>query len=282
MEIIFDNVSVIYKDIEKEKQILQNIDLKIKSEKITGIIGPSGSGKTTLIELINGLKKATKGKIIVGKTTIESNKKILKINELRKKIGIVFQFPEEQIFNTTVEKEIAFSLKNFNFKTNVIDKQITKALLMVGLDDNYKNKDPYTLSSGEMRKVAIASILAYNPDVIIFDEPTVGLDNISKSYLVEIIKKLKTRYKKTIIVVTHDIEFLIKIVDDVVVLKNGKILINGPKKKVFSETKKLKDNGIPIPKVILFKEMVLDNKNVKLPYREDINDLIKDIYRYAK
>ncbi|MFI3307056.1 MAG: ATP-binding cassette domain-containing protein [Mycoplasmatota bacterium] len=282
MEIIFDNISVIYKDIEKEKQILQNIDLKIKSEKITGIIGPSGSGKTTLIELISGLKKATKGKIIVGETTIEPNKKILKINELRKKIGIVFQFPEEQIFNTTVEKEIAFSLKNFNFKTNVIDKQITKALLMVGLDDSYKSKDPYTLSSGEIRKVAIASILAYNPDVIIFDEPTVGLDNISKSYLVEIIKKLKTRYKKTIIVVTHDIEFLIKIVDDVVVLKNGKILINGTKKKVFSETKKLKDNGIPIPKVILFKEMVFDNKNVKLPYREDINDLIKDIYRYAK
>ncbi len=280
MEIKFNNVSYRYNN--SDKVILENINLNIKSGTINAIIGPSGAGKSTLIELINGLKKPSEGTIKVGNYKIENNVKIKNINDLRKDIGIVFQFPEEQVFNSTVEKEIAFSLHHFNFKTNIIDKHISDALLMVGLNDTYKKLDPYEISSGEIRKVAIASILAYNPKVLIFDEPTVGLDNISKKNLILLIKKLKTRYNKTIIIVSHDIEFLLKLVDTVTVINEGKIVLNGTKKEVFTNVDILKQYNIDVPKVMLFKDIVKNRKNVKLPYREDVNDLIKDIYRYVK
>ena len=262
------------------KMVLGNINATSKEGTINGIIGKSGSGKTTLIELINALIIPTKGKIEVGSNVISKTRKIKNVNNLRYKIGLVFQIPEEQFFCNTVKEEIEFGMKYFKKSVKSIEKHVSDALLMVGLDDSYLNRNPFTLSSGEMRKVAIASILAFNPKVIILDEPTIGLDNQSKKNLIKIIKLLKTRYKKTIIIVSNDTDFLLRLVDHIILLDKGKIVYDGNKYEVFKQD--LEKFGLKRPKIIEFEQMVLEKKNIKIGYRDDINDLMKDVYRYVK
>lgn len=280
MEIKFNDVEFNYsKNLEK---VLNKINLQFKKGEINGIIGQNGSGKTTLIEMINALNIPTNGFVQVDDFLVEKKNRIKKINDLRKNVGLVFQFPEEQIFNNTVQKELEFSLKTFNYDKERSTQLINEALNMVGLDNTYANRDPFTLSDGEMRKVALASILIYDPKVIILDEPTIGLDNASKKNFIKIIKDLKRKYKKTIIVVSHDVDMMLKLVDYIFVLNNGKIVLEGTKYEVFTEEKKLNDLGISIPKIIEFENLVQREKGIKLGYRDEINDLIKDIFRYAK
>lgn len=283
MEIKFSGVSYRYNGIKRsDKNALDKVSLDIKMNKINGIIGPSGSGKTTLIELINALLIPTEGKINVGKYVIEKNNKNLDTKELRFNVGLIFEFPEQQFFKPTVKKEIEFGLKQYKHKFKNLDKRISDALLMVGLNDSYLNRNPFTLSNGEMRKVAIASVLALNPKVIILDEPTVGLDDASKNNLLTILRMLKTRYKKTIIIVTHDVDALHKIADNIIVLNNGKVILEGDKYEVFKEVDFLYEHKVKVPKIIEFSHLVLKKKGIKMGYRDDINDLIKDIYRYVK
>ncbi|HHW69165.1 MAG TPA: ATP-binding cassette domain-containing protein [Tenericutes bacterium] len=283
MEIRFNNVSYEYKGIKKsEKKAIDNISLEIKKNKINCIIGPSGSGKTTLMELVNALLIPTDGKINVGKFVIDKNKKNINVKELRFNVGLIFEFPEQQFFKSTVKKEIEFGLKQYEYKLKNIDKRISDSLLMVGLNDSFLNRNPFTLSNGEMRKVAIASVLALNPKVIIFDEPTVGLDDASKNNLLKILRMLKTRYKKTIIVVTHDVDALHKIADHIFVLNDGKVILEGDKYEVFKEVDLLQNYKIKVPKIIEFSHKVFKSKNIKMGYRDEINDLIKDIYRHVK
>jgi len=282
MEIKFNNVSFTYNpETPIQKKVLTNINLDIKEDKINGIVGQSGSGKTTLVELINALLIPTIGNIKVDEFILEKNKKIININDLRVKIGLVFQFPEEQFFNIKVKDEIKFGMKYFKIKTDEIDKRCSDALKMVGLDDSYLERETFSLSNGETRKVALASILAFNPKVIILDEPTIGLDSISKKNLISLIRKLKTRYHKTIIIVSHDVDLIHQISDYVFVLNNGKVVLEGDKYTVFTNDKLL-DYGLEFPKIIEFEKLVQKNKNIKIGYRDEINDLIKDIYRYAK
>ncbi len=281
MEVKFNDVYYVYNEKTPiSKMVLGNINATFKEGTINGIIGKSGSGKTTLIELINALMIPTKGKIEVGSNVISKTRKIKNINNLRYKIGLVFQIPEEQFFCNTVKEEIEFGMKYFKKSVKSIDKHIKDALLMVGLDESYLNRNPFTLSSGEMRKVAIASILAFNPKVIILDEPTIGLDNQSKKNLIKIIKLLKNRYKKTIIIVSNDTDLLLQIADYVILLDKGKIVLDGNKYDVFKED--LEKYGLKRPKIIEFEQMVLEKKNIKIGYRDDINDLMKDVYRYVK
>ena len=281
MEVKFNDVYYVYNEKTPiSKMVLGNINATFKEGTINGIVGKSGSGKTTLIELINALIIPTKGKIEVGSNVISKTRKIKNVNNLRYKIGLVFQIPEEQFFCNTVKEEIEFGMKYFKKSVKSIEKHVSDALLMVGLDDSYLNRNPFTLSSGEMRKVAIASILAFNPKVIILDEPTIGLDNQSKKNLIKIIKLLKTRYKKTIIIVSNDTDFLLQLVDHVILLDKGKIVYDGNKYEVFKQD--LEKFGLKRPKIIEFEQMVLEKKNIKIGYRDDINDLMKDVYRYVK
>lgn len=283
MEIKFCNVGYIYnKDTNLSNSVLNGIDLNLKKGKIYSIVGKSGSGKTTILELINGLIMPTSGHIDIGSFKLEENKIIKNINDLRVKVGLVFQFPEEQFFCSTVKKEIEFGMSCFNYKTKSMSKRIVDALIMVGLDDSYLERDPLTLSHGEMRLVAIASILAFNPSVIVLDEPTIGLDAPSKKNLIRLIKLLKTRYNKTIIVVSHDTDLLLKISDEVSILEDGKIVLTGNKYDVFSNEKILKRNNIKVPDLIKFSNLVKNKRGIKIGYRDEINDLIKDIYRYVK
>ena len=281
MEVKFNHVFYVYNEkTPLSKMVLGDINVTFKEGKITSIIGKSGSGKTTLIELINALIIPTKGNIQVGSRVISKTRKIKNINNLRYKIGLVFQVPEEQFFCKTVKEEIEFGMKYFNKSVKSIQKHISDALIMMGLDDTYLNRNPFTLSSGEMRKVAIASVLAFNPKVIILDEPTIGLDNKSKENLIKIIKLLKNRYKKTIIVVSNDTDLLLKISDHVILLDKGKIVLEGNKYDVFKQD--IEKYSLKRPKIIEFEQLVLEKKGIKIGYRDDINDLMKDVYRYVK
>lgn len=281
MEVKFNDVYYVYNEkTPLSKMALGDICTTFKEGKITSIMGKSGSGKTTLIELINALIIPTKGNIEVGSRVISKTRKIKNVNNLRYKIGLVFQMPEEQFFCSTVKEEIEFGMKYFNKSVKSIEKHVSDALLMMGLDDSYLNRNPFTLSSGEMRKVAIASILAFNPKVIILDEPTIGLDNKSKENLIKIIKLLKNRYKKTIIVVSNDADLLLKISDHIILLDKGKLVLEGNKYDFFKQD--IAKYGLKRPKIIEFEQLVLEKKGIKIGYRDDINDLMKDVYRYVK
>ena len=281
MEVKFNNVYYTYNEkTPLSKLVLGNINITFKEGTINGIIGRSGSGKTTMIELINALILPTKGNITVGSKLISRTRKIKNINNLRYRIGLVFQYPEEQFFCKTVKEEIEFGMKYFKKNVKSMEKHVSDALLMVGLDDSYLTRNPYTLSSGEMRKVAIASILAFNPKIVILDEPTIGLDNSSKENLIRIIKLLKNRYHKTIIIVSNDTDMLHRISDHIVLLDKGKIILEGSKYEVFKQD--IEKYGIKKPKIIEFEELVYKEKKIKIGLRDDINDLMKDVYRYVK
>lgn len=280
MEIKFQNVDFSYK--RNSNKILNNINLTIEPSKVTGIIGPSGSGKTTLIEMINSLKVPTKGKIIVGDIIISPRKKIKDIKKFRMNIGLVFQFAEEQFFCDTVEKEIAFALEQFNYNSEEISENIRRTMKIVELDESFLKRDPFSLSNGEMRKVALASVLAYDPTILILDEPTIGLDMVSKKNLINILTTIKIKYNKTIIVVSHDINFINRISDNIVILKDGNLVTNGNKFEILKNEDLLKENNLIMPKIIEFENYVLEEKKIKLGYRDDINDLVKDILRNVK
>lgn len=280
MEIVFENVSYSYlAGTPLQVDALKDISTTIKSNQINAIIGPSGSGKSTMIEMINGLILPTKGVVHVGKHRLRNNIRIVNSNRLRFDIGVIFQNPEEQFFQKTVKKEIEFGMKYFEYKTDQIEKRTIDALKMVGLDKSFLNRDPFKLSGGEKRRVAIATVLAFNPEVIIFDEPTNGLDSTSKDMLIKLIKLLKTKYKKTIIVVSHDVDTLYKFVDNVIILSNGHILSEGNKFEVFKDIDYLTKNGVKVPQIVEFINKVKEKTGKYLGDIDDINDLIKEIYQ---
>ena len=220
MEIEFKHVDYTYNHQLSAHNVLNDINVKFKPHKINAIIGSSGSGKTTMLEMINALLLPTKGEVQVDTYKLTSGKKIPMINNLRFDVGLVFQFPEEQFFNPTVKQEIKFGMKYFAYKLDHIDQRCSDALKLVGLDDSYLDKNPFNLSSGQKRKVAIASVLAFNPKVIILDEPTVGLDAKSKNHIKRLLRLLCNRYHKTVIIVSHDLDLVYELSDYIVLLKN--------------------------------------------------------------
>lgn len=268
MVVVLDKVSFRYnKDIKKKT--ISNISLEMFDKNIYGIIGKSGSGKTTLLELIDGLIKPDAGKVLIKDVDINKDKTI------RKEIGFVFQFPEKQFFEQTVRKEIEFAAKNYSIKK----EKAIDAIKLVGLKDDILNKKLNNLSNGERRMIAIASILIYNPSIIIFDEPTIGLDFKNKMKVIQLIKNLKNRFGKTIIIVSHDVDLLYELCDKLIILNDGKLLLYGDAISVYSEMEVINKYNIPVPKIVLFQNYAKNNKNVKLRHSKTINDLIKEVYR---
>ncbi len=276
MEVIFKNVSFSYNyKMENEKEALKDINLCLESNQIHGIIGPIGSGKSTLLELMNGITKPTSGDISIGTYNLHKNR--FKFNKFRYDVGLVYQFPEKQFFCNTVGEEIAFAEKVFAPKNKNIKKKVIKVLKMVGLDESYINRSPFSLNGGEKRRVAIASVLISNPKLLIMDEPTIGLDNNSKKRLMKLLKKLKTMYSKTIIIVTHDVDMLYEIVDNVVVLNEGKVVKEGNKLSVFSNVELLDQNNTPVPSVVRTEKIIFDKTGIDLGYLPDMNSLVRAI-----
>ncbi|MDD2203007.1 MAG: ATP-binding cassette domain-containing protein [Bacilli bacterium] len=280
MEIKINNVNHIYNEFTPfAKKALDNINLSLESEKIIGIIGKAGSGKTTLVELLNALIIPSYGNVQVADFNIQKNMRLDNINKLRRKIGLVFQFPEDQFFNPTVREEVSFALKTFSYKSDRLHKQVSESLKLVGLDDNYLERKVSSLSGGEKRKVAIASVMVFNPKVLVLDEPTVGLDYKSQKKLLHLLKKLRNRYKKTVIIVSHDVDMLNLIADDIIVMDKGKVVASGTKREVFKNTSLFEKYGLNLPKIVEFIGKVRKEKGIKLGNHTDVKDLIKDIYR---
>lgn len=277
MEIKVNNVKYKYQN----DPVLKGINMNIESSKITGIIGKSGSGKTTLLEMFNALRIPTEGIIKIDDFNIGKDIDI-NTHDLRFNVCLLSSFPEDNFLGKTVKEELQIPLKFYNYNQNKIMDRIISSLQMVGLDETYLNRKLNTLSNSETRKIALASTLVLNPKVLVLDEPTIGLDSESEKNFIKLLRLLKRRYNKTIIIATHNTELIHKIVDYIYVINEGKVVLGGDKYTIFKQEKLLKKYGIKVPKTMEFSNTVLDKKNIKIGYRDEINDLIKDIYRYVK
>ena len=231
-----------------EKVALKDINLTINDNDFVALIGHTGSGKSTLIQHLNGLLSPTKGKIYID--DIDITEKNVKLVDIRKKVGLVFQYSEYQLFEETIEKDIEFGPKNLGLSDEEIHQRVVKAMEMVGLDyEEYKDKSPFDLSGGQKRRVAIAGVIAMNPKTLILDEPTAGLDPKGRDDILTQIKKLHDNYGMTIILVSHSMEDVANIADKVIVMNNGSVELQGPIDTVFKEVEKLESIGLAVPQV---------------------------------
>jgi energy-coupling factor transport system ATP-binding protein len=224
-------------------EALHGVSLKIRDGEFVAIMGQNGAGKTTLVKQFNGLLKPTKGEVVVdGVNTREAS-----VATLAQKVGFVFQNPDHQLFCETVEDEIAFALKNFGFKENTIKKRVTWALNLLDLK-KYRKTSPFMLSGGERKRVALASVLAWNPKVIILDEPTIGQDQNQKNRLQQFVNQLVTQ-GKTVVIVTHDVEFVAECNPKIVLMVEGKILAEGSAKQILTNSYLLTQASIVLPQI---------------------------------
>ncbi|SHJ77886.1 energy-coupling factor transport system ATP-binding protein [Clostridium cavendishii DSM 21758] len=231
-----------------EKVALNKVNLGIKDGEFVALIGHTGSGKSTLIQHLNGLLKPTSGNITVDGTDITA--KGVKLSDIRKKVGLVFQYPEYQLFEETIEKDIEFGPRNLGLTEEEIHNRVLRAMKMVGLDyEEYKDKSPFELSGGQKRRVAIAGVIAMEPKVLILDEPTAGLDPKGRDEILEQIEKLHIEYNMTIILVSHSMEDVAKIAGRVVVMNGGEVILDGTPAKVFREIETLENVGLAVPQV---------------------------------
>ena len=245
-----------------EKKALDDINLEIKDGEFVTLIGHTGSGKSTLIQHLNGLLKPTSGRILVD--GVDITEKNVKLTEIRKKIGLVFQYPEYQLFEETIEKDIQFGPRNLGLSEVEINKRVKKARSMVGLDyEEYKDKSPFELSGGQKRRVAIAGVVAMEPKVLILDEPTAGLDPKGRDEILAQVKQLHKEYNITTIIVSHSMEDVAKIADRVIVMNKGKAVLDGVPRNIFKNIDMLESIGLAVPQVT-YLERALKEKGFKL------------------
>ncbi|MCH3965704.1 MAG: energy-coupling factor transporter ATPase [Clostridium sp.] len=249
MSIEIKNLTHIYmKGSPFEKKAIDNVTVEIQEGEFVALIGHTGSGKSTLIQHINGLLKPDSGSIIIDGVDITD--KSTNLNFIRKKVGLVFQYPEYQLFEETIEKDIAFGPKNLGLKDDDINKRVKRAMNMVGLEyEKYRNKSPFEVSGGQKRRVAIAGVVAMEPRVLILDEPTAGLDPKGRDEILGKIKDLHREYNMTIILVSHSMEDVAKLADRILVMHKGKCILDGAPQKVFSEVDTLESVGLAVPQV---------------------------------
>ena len=250
-----------------DKLALDNVNLTLKDNNITFILGHTGSGKSTLIQHLNGLLFPTSGEVVVevDEKKYYVNNKEKQIKELRKNVGMVFQFPENQLFESSVIKDVMFGPKNFGYNEKEATDLAKQSLELMGIGENYHQRSPFDLSGGEKRKVAIAGVLASKPRILVLDEPTSSLDNKSTRDFFEIVKRLKND-GVMVIVVSHDVDLCYEYADDVVILNEGKVLYFGDYKNAFSDKEVLKKASIETPFVLKVKERLnldVNARNIK-------------------
>ena len=261
------DVNYIYQEgMPFENHALRDIDLEIPDGQVTAIIGHTGSGKSTLIQLFNGLIRPTSGEISINGTVI--TQKGVDMKKIRCMAGLVFQYPEHQIFEETVYRDIAFGPKNMGLSAEEIEKRVHSAMSAVGLGEKYADRSPFELSGGQKRRVAIAGVLAMNPEILILDEPTAGLDPRGRDAILEIIKKLHSENPEMIIVlVSHSMEDVAKIADNVVVMNKGRIFMQGSVPYVFSKGEELVKIGLDIPQIT---QLAFKLRHLGYPLDDDI------------
>lgn len=246
-----ENVNYIYQQgMPFERQALYDVNIEIEDGSLVALIGHTGSGKSTLIQHFNALVKPTSGKIIINGIDVTAPKADLRL--VRKIVGLVFQYPEHQLFEETVYKDIAFGPKNMGFSDEKIDKRVRESAALVGLKEKHLTRSPFDLSGGQKRRVAIAGVLAMNPKVLILDEPTAGLDPKGRDEILATIKKLHEENKEMIIIfVSHSMEDVAKTAERVIVMNDGHVEMQGTVAEVFAQAEHLQKIGLNVPQVTL-------------------------------
>ena len=280
MGIKIENVFYTYqKKASNSTLALNDVSFAINDNDFVALVGETGSGKSTLAQCLNALIIPDQGQIEVDGVVVSyKNRKSKQMRGLRKRVGLVFQFPEYQLFEETVEKDVAFGVKNFGVKGEEALEQAHKALSQVGLDESYYKRAPFDLSGGERRKVAIAGILAINPDILIFDEPTVGFDPASAKDLMNLIVSMHQQ-GKTIIIITHDMDLVNEYVQKVFMLENGKLVFEGTPSELFVHVQNY--DRLDIPKTIRL-ALALKEKGMDIDVNSirTIDDLVSQIKRW--
>ena len=249
MSIKIENLTHVYMPKTPfEKKALDDVNLVIEDGEFLALIGHTGSGKSTLIQHLNGLLEPTSGRILVD--DIDLTNKETKLTDIRKKIGLVFQYPEYQLFEETIEKDIAFGPNNLGLSQEEVSNRVKKSMEMVGLNyETYKDVSPFDLSGGQKRRVAIAGVIAMEPKVLILDEPTAGLDPKGRDDILEQIKILHEKYNMTIVLVSHSMEDVGKLAERIVVMNKGKVALMGKPAEIFKEVEILEEIGLAVPQV---------------------------------
>ncbi len=254
-----------------EMHALDDINIEIPDGDFTAIIGHTGSGKSTLIQHLNGLIKPTSGRILINGVDITDPKTDMK--EIRRKVGLVFQYPENQLFEETVYKDIAFGPKNMGLSDEEIERCVREAIHAVNLDEDILDKSPFELSGGQKRRVAIAGVLSMHPEILILDEPTAGLDPKGRDRLLEVLTNLYENTNMTVILVSHSMEDVARVAKNVIVMNNGQVYMHAPVSKVFEKGAELEKIGLSVPQITMLINRLIE-MGAELP---------KDIYtvKYA-
>ncbi|MFC7787163.1 MULTISPECIES: energy-coupling factor ABC transporter ATP-binding protein [unclassified Rossellomorea] len=266
MQITFQQVEYRYSfNTPFEKLALQDINLSIPTGQFLAVIGHTGSGKSTLLQHLNGLLKPTEGLVQVGEYQIKAKQKAKSLKPVRQKVGIVFQFPEHQLFEETVLKDICYGPMNFGVSEEEAIRRAKELIVKVGLSEEVLQKSPFDLSGGQMRRVAIAGVLAMNPEVIVLDEPTAGLDPRGQREIMDMFYALHKEKGLTTILVTHSMEDAAHYAEEIVIMQKGRLKRKGSPEEIFSQADELFEMGLDVPDVVRFQYQFEQKTGKKLP-----------------
>jgi energy-coupling factor transport system ATP-binding protein len=265
MDIKLQQVSYAYaQGTPFEKKALYDVELNITSGTYKAIIGHTGSGKSTILQHFNGLLKPTGGQVVIGDRTIVAGKKQKNLKPIRQKVGIVFQFPEHQLFEETVLKDIMFGPMNFGVSAEEAEKRARELVKLVGLPDGVLEKSPFDLSGGQMRRVAIAGVLAMQPEVIVLDEPTAGLDPRGQKEIMDMFYELHQQQGLTTILVTHSMEDAARYADEMTIMHEGRAVVTGTPRELFANEQTLKQYRLELPRIVRFQHKLEELFGTKL------------------
>lgn len=282
MSITVENLTYTYsKGLPNETRALEDVSFQLEPGEFAAVIGHTGSGKSTLMQQLNGLLRPDSGKITVGEVCITDPS--TKMTEVRRKVGLVFQYPEYQLFEETVARDVAFGPKQVGMTGEKLDRVVEESIRLTGLDyEEVKERSPFELSGGQKRRVAIAGVLAMKPEILILDEPTAGLDPSAHRDVLELIRRIHRKERMTILLVSHNMGDVAELADRVLVMNRGKLVMNGTPAEVFSRGEPLWEMGLGLPPATEFMERLKDRMPGIDTAQLSIEDAAKEICRYLK
>lgn len=282
MSITVENLTYTYsKGLPNETRALEDVSFQLEPGEFAAVIGHTGSGKSTLMQQLNGLLRPDSGKITVGEVCITDPSN--KMTEVRRKVGLVFQYPEYQLFEETVAKDVAFGPKQVGMTGEELDRVVEESIRLTGLDyEEVKERSPFELSGGQKRRVAIAGVLAMKPEILILDEPTAGLDPSAHRDVLELIRRIHRKERMTILLVSHNMGDIAELADRVLVMNRGKLVMNGTPAEVFSRGEPLWEMGLGLPPATEFMERLKERMPGIDAAQLSIEDAAKEICRYLK